>query len=959
MKSLLLFLFVAPFFSLLYAQQHLPEPFIAGIDGDTLLITTGATYSFSVDTPEDSGLVQITPTVAQLLSAFRDAAVPYQISAANGTHKTSGTVAAGDRLIAPHPDGRSKQFIIKLIRKALNGTLTIVQKNRTVNTRTDLTFWYKAGQRSPDATVTVRLPEEVKATPENTSVNIIGRGEVLLKDLGQQSAGRTGTGYPYLRTGSVDITDNGQTLTFKHLDLRPDNGADLKITIQGVRFETAGNRQIQAAYTTSAPEVLTSSYSTSTLIITPLISDLERIPASGTYNEAGGLYTRTLLKWAPVAASGIETEQSLDSGKTWSSIKTTIDPSAGNARITGLQPDKQYHFRLRVKGGPHEGVSNSVSFYSGKTDAKQFGITGSDTEDATDKINQALKTIHQSGGGTLLFSKGIYNVRTLHLQSNVWLYLETGAVIKALKGGDAPESTWFSDKKYRSGLSPTDKGPYENPENWLTKQDVGHTFFKNAMFFGERLHNIKIIGNGRITGDGNLVTGDKVMNNPSDNRCDKMFSLKLCTAVEIGGIQRNEDLWYDSTADAPYYILKNKTKDFNTQNMLQIDRAGHFVLLATGTDSIDVHDTYFARLHTGNARDIYDFMSCNEVTVTNIYSKVSSDDIVKPGSDCSLGFTRPAKNYRVRNVIGDTNCNLFQIGSETADDITDICVDNIYVLGANKAGFSISTNDGGHIRNIHLNCGHTGVLHHRSKMLRTYTPFFISISNRGRVLGADVQRFRFTENGTTRDELLVTNVSMGKVEDIFLNGVDISEVYGGSSYGKEGRRWTPYNGTQRTASPIIAGYQLPDAKHVEGGLPFRLPDGRHTAYISNIRFNDITVLVKGGHPATDTVANPPELGVGQYNASNLKLQPSWGLWARHVKNLKMTNASFQSEKPDGRYPLYFDDVHQVLLQNIAIPSGTQQIFSFKNATAISLKKKEMAPAAPNRKDRKSNRNTGL
>ena len=32
-------------------------------------------------------------------------------------------------------------------------------------------------------------------------------------------------------------------------------------------------------------------------------------------------------------------------------------------------------------------------------------------------------------------------------------------------------------------------------------------------------------------------------------------------------------------------------------------------------------------------------------------------------------------------IIGDTNCNLFQIGSETADDIQDLYIDNIYVLG--------------------------------------------------------------------------------------------------------------------------------------------------------------------------------------------------------------------------------------------------------------------------------------
>ncbi|HEV8272682.1 MAG TPA: endopygalactorunase, partial [Chitinophagaceae bacterium] len=526
----------------------------------------------------------------------------------------------------------------------------------------------------------------------------------------------------------------------------------------------------------------------------------------------------------------------------------------------------------------------------------------------TDKINEAIEYLNNIGGGTLLFSEGIYNVRTVHLKSNVYLYVDKGATIKAIKGTDAPEATWFSDKKYRSGLSPTDTGPYADPENYMTKQDVGHHYFRNTMFFGERLDNVKIIGNGYITGNGNLVTGDNVMKSAPDNRADKMFSLKLCTNLEIGGIYREEDLWYDASKDEPYYIKKDGSKDFDIDNMLKIDRAGHFVLLATGTDNINVHNTYFAKYNESNVRDIYDFMACNNVTVTNIYSKVSSDDIIKPGSDCSLGFTRPARNYKVRNVIGDTNCNLFQIGSETADDMMDMHVDNIYVLGANKAGFSISTNDGAHIKDIHLNCGHTGTLHSRSKMLRTYTPFFISISNRGRILGASVSRYKFDENGVKHDELLVTNVNIGEVENIIINGIDISEVYAGSSYGDKTKRWDVYNDSQRRATPIIAGYKLPDNDKVEGGLNFKLPNGNHTGYIKNISFNDVHVLVKGGNPLADTATVPPELGVGQYNASNLKLQPSYGLWARHVISLTVTNSTFNYEKPDNRYTIFLDDV---------------------------------------------------
>jgi hypothetical protein len=238
----------------------------------------------------------------------------------------------------------------------------------------------------------------------------------------------------------------------------------------------------------------------------------------------------------------------------------------------------------------------------------------------------------------------------------------------------------------------------------------------------------------------------------------------------------------------------------------------------------------------------------------------------------------------------------------------DIHVDNIYILGANKAGFSISTNDGAHIKDIHLNCGHTGTIHSRSKMFRSFTPFFISISNRGRILGASVERYKFDENGVKHDELLVTNVNIGEVENIIINGIDVYEVYGGSSYGGKNGRWKVYDGTQKRATPIIAGYKLPDTEVVEGGLKFTLPNGKHTGYIKNIVFNDVHFLVKGGNPLSDTAANPPELGVGQYNASNLKVQPSYGLWARHVQGLTVKGCSFNYEKADSRYALYLDDV---------------------------------------------------
>lgn len=925
---------------------------VANVTNDKIIVITGSTYAFTVDTHAESGLISTRTTVKQLLSQIRSkdgSTQQYGVHSKEGSIKTEGELVNGDQLIVTSQDGKTKKiYTIAVEPMALSGQLWLEKKQLTVNAISNLTIFLTAGQRSPDATVRIWVPAGITVTKENTTVNVIGRGDVLLKDLSTQSIGRVGNKYSYSKVGDVIIsksTDGRTLLTFKHLDLRPANGADIKLVIRNAKFSRTGNYFFKASYTTSKPETLTSAGTgteTASIIVTPTIADFERVLNKDLqYRETNDTYTSVSFKWCSnITSSTLQLLQSVDSGKSWVVSQANIDRKKSIATIAGLIPDKLYRFKLHIKEGLHKGSSNEITFFSGKMDVKLFGANGDGVGDHTEKINEAISYLNSIGGGTLFFSDGIYNVRTVHLKSNVWLYVKKGAIIRAIKGADAPETTWFSDKKYRSGLSPTDVGPYDDPENYLTKQDVGHHYFRNSMFFGEQLDNVKIIGNGLITGNGNLVTGDRVMNNQPDNRADKMFTFKLCTDIEIGGIYREEDLWYDAEKDEPYYIRKDGSIDFDTDNMLQIDQGGHFVLLATGTDNINVHNTYFAKRNQSNVRDIYDFMACNNVSATNIYSKVSSDDIIKPGSDCALGFTRPAKNYKVRNIIGDTNCNLFQIGSETADDIMDVHVDNIYVLGANKAGFSISTNDGAHIKDIHLNCGHTGTIHSRSKMLRTHTPFFISISNRARILGATVSRFKFDENGVKHDELLVTNVNIGIVENILINGVDVSEVYAGSSFGGKRERWKAYDGTQRTATPIVAGYSLPKNQFVDGGLNFTLPNGQHTGYIKNISFNDVQFKLKGGNPISDTAASPPELGVGQYNVSNLKVQPSFGLWARHVKGINISNCSFNVEKTDSRYALFFDDVIGANVSDIKTVKAANNpiIIKLKDCAAFNMRK---------------------
>jgi hypothetical protein len=471
---------------------------IGKITKDTITVISGSTYAFTVDTPEDSGLIKIKTTLSQLtdqVTAPNGSNLDYTIHHTYASPKDEHFIVAGDKLEVRSKDGKNKKtYTIVEQPMAISGKLQLERKAITVNSSSDLVLYFTAGQRTPNATVKIFIPAGINITEDNTTVNVIGRGDVKLKDLATQSIGRVGTNYPYHKVGNFSITrssDGSALLLFKHLDLRPSNGADLKIVISNVSINKAGEYLFRANYSTTKPEVLTSGglgSEAATLSVIGNISDFKRIVNKDLqYKEFPNTYTTVNFKWGTeVGTATVQLLQSTDNGKHWDNSAATLDIKRSSAVITNLVTDKLYDFKLLVKDGEHKGYSNIVSFYSGKMDIKKFGVVADSATDNSNKINEAIELMHHIGGGTLLFSEGIYNVRTVHLKSNVYLYVSKGATIRAIKGADAPEATWFSDKKYRSGLSPTDAGPYSDPENYMTKQDVGHHYFYNSMFFGER-----------------------------------------------------------------------------------------------------------------------------------------------------------------------------------------------------------------------------------------------------------------------------------------------------------------------------------------------------------------------------------------------------------------------------------------------------------------------------------------
>lgn len=355
-----LVVFVLFFNTVLNAQQK-PEltykpdaTHIVGIHHDTIIALNGTTYSYTVDTPENAGLVSTGTTVSQLLSQITSkdgSARQDQVISKDGIFKTEGELLNGDVLEVKSINGKLKQrYKISMKPNAIEGKLWLDKNALTLNTTTDLILYFTAGQRSSKATINIKLPEGIHVNPDNTTVNVIGRGEVKLKDLTVQSIGRVGTNYTYTKVGHVAITtsaNRGSVLTFKDLDLRPANGADLKIVIRNVKLSRKGEYHFSANYQTTEPGLLTSAgigSETASLTVKSTITNFERIPYQELqYRDFIDTYTKTDFKWSlEDKTSQIQLMQSQDEGKTWQLSKAIIDIENSKATIQDLVQNKLY-----------------------------------------------------------------------------------------------------------------------------------------------------------------------------------------------------------------------------------------------------------------------------------------------------------------------------------------------------------------------------------------------------------------------------------------------------------------------------------------------------------------------------------------------------------------------------------------------------------------------------------------
>jgi polygalacturonase len=260
------------------------------------------------------------------------------------------------------------------------------------------------------------------------------------------------------------------------------------------------------------------------------------------------------------------------------------------ASPAATQNPAEHNKQIPVLNSKQRTTSTGVAETTGVYDVRAFGAKGDGKTLDTPAVNRAIKAAAAAGGGTVHFPAGTYLCFSIHLKSNVALYLDHGATVLA------------AEPSGENGYDPAEPNPTD------MYQDFGHSHWHNSLIWGENLENISILGPGLIHGKG-LGKWDKPHDKGAGN---KAVALKLCRNV----------------------IIRDIT----------VLMGGHFCILATGVDNFTLDN-----LKIDTNRDGVNIDCCRNVHVSNCSINSPNDDAICLKSSYGLGFARATENVTITN----------------------------------------------------------------------------------------------------------------------------------------------------------------------------------------------------------------------------------------------------------------------------------------------------------------------
>ena len=287
-----------------------------------------------------------------------------------------------------------------------------------------------------------------------------------------------------------------------------------------------------------------------------------------------------------------------------------------------------------------------------------------------------------------------------------------------------------------------------------------------------------------------------------------------------------------------------------------IFRGGHFAILTTGCDNLTVDNVTM-----DTNRDGIDIDCCRNVMVSNCRINSPIDDGLCLKSTFALGSNVITENMTIANCM----VSGFQVGS-----LLDGTMKKMNGSGYGRLKFGTEANGG--FRNITV-------------------ANIVFRSCRG---------------------LALEEVDGGVLENININNITMMDVPSYAIYVTTGRRnrGPAVKQPSRMRNVLISNVTADGVSANSGIQIFGLPEQP----IEGLRLENIRLVCRGGGTEAQAGKIPPELDADYPEPRGA--MPGYGVFARHVRGLELSNINLSVEKEDKRPAIVCSDVDGLELDNL-------------------------------------------
>lgn len=417
------------------------------------------------------------------------------------------------------------------------------------------------------------------------------------------------------------------------------------------------------------------------------------------------------------------------------------------------------------------------------------------------------------------------------------------------------------------GLS-TGFDPYENV-NYKLYQDPSHSYFHHSLIWGENLKNVSICGNGTIDMDGTWEMSENIQKEIKI-LVDKGLSYEeIVKQLNFPNSIAEHIFKYGFRGLKPIALKKCDSVKIED---ITINRATDIAVLLTGCENIKIDgvniDTYI---------DGINIDGCKNAIISNCHV-ISGDDSIVLKSSYALNEPLKCENVVITNCVVKSQCLGIKLGTESIGGFNDISISNCIIHDTLLGGIGIEEVDGGFLENIMIS---------NIVMNNVEAPIFVRLGNRASGPEQNV--------GTLRNIVINDVMAIIKKPDLFYPELgDLPE-----------QNWLKkYHNNPMPIVSSISGIE---------GYP-----------VEDITLKNINLIQKDVGKFENTNFNIQENPKAYPNPDLFGMLPSYGIYSRHVKNLKLIDVNISYEGNEQRPALFFEDVkglemHELKLKCKEIP----------------------------------------